>query len=97
MRSRARTRPYHGLGPILAQLTCYGPTRHLYICPLVHEQWGDSVATLDQVEAQIRFSLANLSASSAHHTFEKICRYLAHAKICRNILARARYSLLCSN
>jgi hypothetical protein len=44
------------------------------------------LATPDQVAAQIRFALENLSASNAHHKFEDICRYLARARICNNIL-----------
>jgi len=44
------------------------------------------MATLDQVAAQIRFALENLSAQNAHHTFEDICRYLARTRICSNIL-----------
>ncbi len=44
------------------------------------------MAALDQVIAQIRFQLEQLSAKNAHHEFEHLCRYLARARICSNIL-----------
>lgn len=42
--------------------------------------------TLDQVIAQIRFALEQLSAHNRHHEFEDICRNLARLRICSNIL-----------
>jgi hypothetical protein len=40
----------------------------------------------DQVIAQIRFQLDQLSTLNAHHDFEHLCRHLARARICSNIL-----------
>ncbi len=36
--------------------------------------------------SQIRFQLYQLSARNAHHEFEHLCRHLARARICSNIL-----------
>lgn len=44
------------------------------------------MATIDQVAAQIRFGLEQLSARNAHHEFEHLCRYLTRARICSNVL-----------
>ena len=35
---------------------------------------------------RIRFALEQLSVKNQHHDFEHICRYIAKARICRNIL-----------
>jgi tetratricopeptide (TPR) repeat protein len=42
--------------------------------------------SIDQVAAQIRFALEQLSAKNAHHEFEHICRQLTRARICSNVL-----------
>lgn len=44
------------------------------------------MVTLDQLASQIRFQLEQLSARNAHHEFEHLCRHLARARICSNIL-----------
>ena len=44
------------------------------------------MATIDQVRAQIRFALEQLSAHNGHHEFEHLCRHLARQRICSNIL-----------
>jgi hypothetical protein len=44
------------------------------------------MASIDQVISQIRFGLEQLSARNAHHEFEHLCRHLARARICSNIL-----------
>jgi hypothetical protein len=44
------------------------------------------MATLDQLASQIRFQLEQLSKRNGHHEFEHLCRYLARARICSNIL-----------
>lgn len=44
------------------------------------------LANIDQVISQIRFQLEQLSAKNAHHVFEHLCRHLARARICSNIL-----------
>ncbi len=44
------------------------------------------MASLDQVISQIRFGLEQLSPKNAHHEFEHLCRHLARARICSNIL-----------
>src|SRR5438552_3097846 len=44
------------------------------------------MASIDQVISQIRFGLAQLSSRNAHHEFEHLCRHLARARICSNIL-----------
>jgi len=41
---------------------------------------------IDQVIAQIRFQLDQLSARNAQHDFEHLCRHLTRARICANIL-----------
>lgn len=41
---------------------------------------------LDQVKAQIRFGLEQLSVKNAHHEFEHLCRHLTRARICSNII-----------
>lgn len=41
---------------------------------------------IDQVTAQIRFGLDQLSAKNAHHEFEHVCRHLTRARICSNVL-----------
>jgi hypothetical protein len=40
----------------------------------------------DQLIAQIRFGLGQLSARNGHHEFEEACRHLAHARIAPNIV-----------
>ena len=42
--------------------------------------------TLDQVISRIRFELGQLSVLNKQHDFEHICRHLARARICSNIL-----------
>jgi hypothetical protein len=44
------------------------------------------MATIDQVRAQIRFALEQLSARNGHHDFEHLCRHFARQRICSNIL-----------
>jgi len=44
------------------------------------------MASLDQVIAQIRFQIDQLSGKNAHHDFEHLCRHLTRARICSNIL-----------
>jgi len=44
------------------------------------------VATIDQVRAQIRYALGQLSARNAHHDFEHLCRQFARQRICTNVL-----------
>ena len=44
------------------------------------------MATLDQVISRIRFELGQLSVLNKQHDFEHICRHLARARICSNIL-----------
>lgn len=44
------------------------------------------MASIDQVISQIRFGLEQLSSRNAHHEFEHLCRHLARARICSNIL-----------
>lgn len=44
------------------------------------------MANLDQIIAQIRFQLEQLSAKNAHHDFEHLCRHMTRARICTNIL-----------
>jgi hypothetical protein len=44
------------------------------------------MATLDQLAAQIRFQLEQLSERNGHHEFEHLCRWFARNKICNNIL-----------
>lgn len=44
------------------------------------------MVNLEQVIAQIRFQLDQLSAKNAHHDFEHLCRHLTRARICSNIL-----------
>lgn len=44
------------------------------------------MANIDQVISQIRFGLEQLSSKNAHHEFEHLCRHLARARICSNIL-----------
>ena len=44
------------------------------------------MADIDQVIAQIRFGLDQLSSRNAFHEFEHMCRHLARARICSNIL-----------
>lgn len=41
---------------------------------------------LNQVIAQIRFQLEQLSSQNAHHEFEHLCRHLTRNRICSNIL-----------
>jgi hypothetical protein len=40
----------------------------------------------DQLAAQIRFALADLSTRSGHHTFEELCRHFARQRISSNVL-----------
>ena len=44
------------------------------------------MATLDQIAAQIRFQLEQLSERNGHHEFEHLCRWYARKRICPNIL-----------
>lgn len=44
------------------------------------------MASLDQVIAQIRFALDQLSVKNGHHEFEHLCRHLTKARICSNVL-----------
>ena len=44
------------------------------------------MVTLDQLAAQIRFQLEQLSEHNGHHEFEHLCRWFARNKICNNIL-----------
>ncbi|MBT7071361.1 MAG: hypothetical protein HN686_00235 [Bacteroidetes bacterium] len=44
------------------------------------------MATLNQLAGQIRFQLEQLSPHDGHHGFEHLCRHLARARICSNIL-----------
>ena len=44
------------------------------------------MASIDKVISQIRFGLEQLSSKNAHHEFEHLCRHLARARICSNIL-----------
>ena len=44
------------------------------------------MTNIDQVISQIRFQLEQLSAKNAHHDFEHLCRHLARARICSNII-----------
>src|SRR5258705_9767409 len=45
-----------------------------------------AMASIDQVISHIRFGLENLTSRNAHHEFEHLCRHLARARICSNIL-----------
>ena len=45
-----------------------------------------NIKDIDQVISQIRFQLEQLSAKNAHHDFEHLCRHLARARICSNII-----------
>jgi hypothetical protein len=44
------------------------------------------MASITEVISQIRFGLEQLSSKNAHHEFEHLCRHLARARICSNIL-----------
>lgn len=44
------------------------------------------MTNIEQVIAQIRFQLDQLSARNAQHDFEHLCRHLTRARICSNIL-----------
>ncbi len=44
------------------------------------------MANLDQVIDQIKFHLEQLKPKNRHHDFEHLCRHLARARICSNIL-----------
>lgn len=44
------------------------------------------MATLDEVISRIRFELGQLAVLNKQHDFEHICRHLARARICSNIL-----------
>jgi len=44
------------------------------------------MSNIEQVKTQIRFELSHLAENNAHHDFEHLCRYLARARICSNIL-----------
>src|SRR5258708_16675712 len=44
------------------------------------------MTSLDQLISQIRFGLEQLLPRNAHHDFEHLCRHLARARICSNIL-----------
>ena len=44
------------------------------------------MATRNQVTSQIRFGLGQLSVHNEQHDFEHLCRHLARARICSNIL-----------
>ena len=45
-----------------------------------------AMANPSEVEAQVRFALAQLPAQNAHHDFEHICRHLTQQFICSNVL-----------
>ena len=45
-----------------------------------------TMANPSEVEAQVRFALAQLPAQNAHHDFEHICRHLTQQFICSNVL-----------
>ena len=40
----------------------------------------------DQLTAQIRFALADLSTRNGHHAFEELCRHFARQRISSNVL-----------
>ena len=44
------------------------------------------MASITEVVSQIRFGLEQLTSKNAHHEFEHLCRHLARARICSNIL-----------
>jgi hypothetical protein len=44
------------------------------------------MANREQISSHIRFQLEQLSARNAHHDFEHLCRHLARARICSNII-----------
>jgi hypothetical protein len=44
------------------------------------------MSNIEQVKTQIRFELSHLAEKNAHHDFEHLCRYLARARICSNII-----------
>ena len=44
------------------------------------------MSNLEQVRAQIRFGLSQLAETNSHHEFEHLCRHLARARICSNII-----------
>ncbi len=45
-----------------------------------------NMSNLEQVKAQIRFGLSQLAETNSHHEFEHLCRHLARARICSNII-----------
>ena len=44
------------------------------------------MAELEQIIAQIRFQLEQLTYKNAHHEFEHLCRHLTRSRICSNVL-----------
>jgi hypothetical protein len=44
------------------------------------------MATIEQVRAQIRFALEQVSARNGHHEFEHLCRHFTRQRICSNVL-----------
>src|SRR5436305_720692 len=44
------------------------------------------MATKEQVKHQIKFFIDQMGSQNAHHDFEHLCRHLARARICSNIL-----------
>ncbi len=44
------------------------------------------MSNLEQIKAQIRFGLSQLAETNSHHEFEHLCRHLARARICSNII-----------
>ncbi len=46
----------------------------------------DQVATPDQLRTLVRFGLDQLRVRNAHHEFEHLCRHLARARVCSNII-----------
>ncbi len=44
------------------------------------------MASKAQLAEQVRFGLEQLSSKNAHHEFEHLCRHMARARLCSNIL-----------
>lgn len=44
------------------------------------------MANLAEVTSQIRFNIEQMGAKNAHHAFEHLCRHLARARICSNVI-----------
>lgn len=47
---------------------------------------GGTMTNIHQLTCQVRFHLEQLAVRNAHHEFEHLCRHLARARICSNIL-----------